>query len=192
MEELHSILKGCTSNNAKQQKLLYERYYGYAFKVVFRYIFHYEQVADVVNDGFVKVFRNFNSFACIEVANAEKCLLGWIKKIMVNTAIDELRKNHMMPEIGGIPDSAWETEKGTENADQQLLYKELISLVKKLPPAYRAVFNMYVIDGYAHHEIAELMHISVGTSKSNLFKAKAFLQNLINKDRQRQGYATFE
>lgn len=106
---------------------------------------------------------------------------------MVNTAIDELRRNHLMPEIGGIPESSWEEPGHSTGADNLVLYKELIIHVKSLPPSYGAVFNLYVIDGYSHPEIAELLGISVGTSKSNLFKAKAYLQKLINKDTKQAG-----
>lgn len=175
------------ANDARCQKLLYERYYGYAFKIAFRYIYRYERVADVVNDGFVKLFRNIAQFVSPVEADTEPRLLGWIKRIVVNTAIDELRRNNLMPQIGGIPESAWEAAGSSANADNALLYKELICHVKSLPPSYGAVFNMYVIDGFSHQEIAEQLGISVGTSKSNLFKAKAFLQKLINKDTQQAG-----
>lgn len=172
------------NNDQKYQKMLYERYYGFAFKVAFRYIYRYEKVADVVNDGFVKVFRSFHSFIWKADGEVERSLMAWMKKIMVNTAIDALRKSNMMPEIGGIPEHAWYEADSSQNADQQILYKELMLQVKRLPPAYRAVFNMHVIDGYSHQEIADQLGISVGTSKSNLFKAKSYLQNIINKDLQ--------
>ena len=175
------------NNDHKYQKVLYERYYGYSFKIAFRYIYRYDKVADIVNDGFVKLFRSFSTFICAADSDAEKCLMGWIRKIMVNTAIDELRKSNLMPEIGGMPDHAWNTVDNSQQADQLLLYKELINQVKRLPPAYRAVFNMYVIDGFTHQEIGEQLGISVGTSKSNLFKAKAYLQKIINKDKQLSG-----
>jgi RNA polymerase sigma-70 factor (ECF subfamily) len=85
----------------------------------------------------------------------------------------------MTPEIGGIPDDVWEiTDKG-DNADQQILYKNLINLVKELPPSYRVVFNLYVLDGYSHSLIAEMMQISVSTSRSTLSRAKTMLQNRI-------------
>ncbi|MBD0280552.1 MAG: sigma-70 family RNA polymerase sigma factor [Flavisolibacter sp.] len=184
MEDLPIIVNGCINNEQKYQKMLYERYYGFAFKVVFRYIYRYEKVADVVNDGFVKVFRGFPSFICKTDGEVERSLMAWMKRIMVNTAIDELRKNHMMPEIGDISDHTWFEADKNQNADQQLLYKELMLQVKRLPPSYRTVFNLYVIDGYSHQEIAEQLGISIGTSKSNLFKAKSYLQNIINKDLQ--------
>ena len=110
--------------------------------------------------------------------------MGWLRRIMVNTAIDELRKQNMMPDIGAIPDDIWEEPDKSGNADQAVLYKELISQVKKLPPSYRVVFNMYVIDGFTHQEIADQLGISVGTSKSSLSKARIHLQKYINQDTQ--------
>jgi RNA polymerase sigma-70 factor (ECF subfamily) len=85
----------------------------------------------------------------------------------------------MTPEIGGIPEHVWEEADKSQKADQLLLYKELITYVKSLPPTYRIVFNMFVIDGCSHFEIADALGISIGTSKSNLSRARAFLQKLI-------------
>jgi RNA polymerase sigma-70 factor (ECF subfamily) len=132
-------------------------------------------------------FRNIGSFVSSAESDAEPRLMGWIKKIVVNTAIDELRKHNLMPQIGGIPENIWDEPNNTTGADSLLLYKELICHVKKLPPSYGAVFNMYVIDGFSHQEIAEQLGISVGTSKSNLFKAKAYLQKVISKETQQAG-----
>ncbi|RFM29039.1 RNA polymerase sigma factor [Deminuibacter soli] len=190
MEQIADIITGCASNEAKSQRLLYERYYGYALKIIFRYIYRYEKAVDVANDGFVKLFRNFGKFTCDAPEHLEKTLMGWIRKIMVNTAIDELRRQHMIPEIGGIPEYVWEEQDHSQNAEQQLFYKELIIHVKELPPSYRVVFNMHVIDGYSHQEIATQLGITVGTSKSNLAKARLHLQKKLNKeDIQEAGYA---
>jgi RNA polymerase sigma factor (sigma-70 family) len=179
LDNLRNIIEACAKNNAACQKLVYERYYGYALKIVFRYIYRYERAADVVNDGFVKVFRSIERFITDDYEHIEQRFMGWIKRIMINSAIDELRKNSMLAEIGGIPDHVWEIADRSHSADQSLLYKELIALVKQLPPAYRAVFNMVVIDGLTHHEVANLLNISVGTSKSNLSRARVLLQKHI-------------
>ncbi|MEX6688652.1 RNA polymerase sigma factor [Danxiaibacter flavus] len=181
MEDLVHIVNGCINNEHKYQKLLYERFYGYALKVVFRYIYRYEKAVDTANDGFVKIFRNFNHFEYSNNGDLERMLMGWMKKIMINTAIDELRKTNLVPEIRGLEDHAWDVQDSTPSAEQQLLYKELISQLRNLSPAYRVVFNMAVIDGYSHQEIADALGISAGTSKSNLFKAKAQLQKILNK-----------
>lgn len=171
----------------KYQKVLYERFYGYALKVVFRYIYRYEKAVDVVNDGYVKLFRAFKDFHYDHIEDLEKIVMGWIRRIMINTAIDELRRHHMAPEIGGIPEYVWEQSDKSTDADQQLIYKELMMQVKQLPPSYRTVFNMYVIDGFTHQEIAQALGISVGTSKSNLSKAKMHLKKTINDEFQEAG-----
>lgn len=148
---------------------------------MFRYIFRYEQATDVVNDGFVKVFNKLNGFHFENSPNVEPMLIGWMRTIMINTAIDRLRKDNFLPEIGVISEEAWVEDK-SQSADQSLLYKELICQIKKLPPGYRIVFNMYVIDGFSHQEISAQLSIAVGTSKSNLFKARAILQDFLKKD----------
>jgi RNA polymerase sigma-70 factor (ECF subfamily) len=179
LDNLRDIIVACAKNNSACQKLVYERYYGYALKIVFRYIYRYEKAVDVVNDGFVKVFRSIDRFIMDDLEHLEQRFMGWIKRIMINAAIDELRKNSMLTEIGGIPEHLWEVEDKSLSPDQALLYKELVSLVKQLPPAYRAVFNMVVIDGLTHHEVADQLNISVGTSKSNLSRARVLLQKHI-------------
>jgi RNA polymerase sigma factor (sigma-70 family) len=184
LEQLTAIISGCLENQPRSQKLLYERYYGYAFKIVFRYIYRYERSADVVNDGFVKLFSHFERFSYEESEDVERMLMGWIRRIMVNTAIDELRRKNMIPEIGGIPDFVWEEADMGESAEQKMYYKELIILIKELPPSYQVAFNMYVIDGFSHQEIADKLRISIGASKSNLAKARAHLKKKLNNDTQ--------
>jgi RNA polymerase sigma factor (sigma-70 family) len=155
---------------------------------VFRYIYHYDKAVDVVNDGYVKIFRNFEKFQFRDIENLEMVLMGWMRMIMINTAIDHLRKNNFLPEIGDISESTWAQEDKSQASDQALMYKELVKQIKKLPPSYRTVFNLYVIDGLTHQEIANLLGISVGTSKSNLSKARVILQKIVkNNDREVSG-----
>ncbi len=187
MNNLGEILSGCINNNRRDQKHLYEQYYGYCLKIVFRYIFRYDKATDVVNDGFIKVFTKLHSFHYDNPENLQRILMGWMRTIMVNTAIDQLRKDSFLPEIGSISEDIWLNDK-SQSADQSLLYKDLINQVKKLPPAYRIVFNMYVIDGYTHQEIANQLRVAVGTSKSNLFKARALLQDFIKKNNAQVKY----
>ena len=183
--DLQILIAGCIRNNQRDQKFLYEKYYGYCLKTVFRYIYHYDKAVDAVNDGFVKIFRNIERFQLRDIENLEMVLMGWMRMIMINTAIDHLRKNNFLPEIGDISDSTWAQEDKSQSSDQVLLYKELVKQIKKLPPSYRTVFNLYVIDGLAHQEIANLLGISVGTSKSNLSKARVILQKIVkNNDRE--------
>lgn len=191
MTDLQTILFYCKANDRAYQKILYERFYGFALKIVFRYIYRYDRAVDIVNDGFVKLFRHIPKFEVASHTDTEKIFMGWLRKIMVNTAIDELRKDQLMPQIGELSETHWDAPSADGSADENLRYKELIEQVKKLPPAYRAVFNMYVIDGFSHVEIADHLAISVGTSKSNLSKAKEHLRKLIYKDTPKPLYATF-
>ena len=184
MELLQNIIAGCVQNNQRDQKCLYEKYYGYCLKTVFRYIYRYDKAVDVVNDGFVKIFRNFSKFQYRDMENLEMILMGWMRMIMINTAIDQLRKNNFLPEIGDISETIWQHEDKSQSSDQVLMYKELVKEVKKLPPSYRTVFNLYVIDGFTHQEIANQLGISVGTSKSNLSKARVLLQKIIKNNDQ--------
>jgi len=181
LESLHNLIKGCIDSDYRSQRQFYEHYYGFALKTVFRYIYKYDKATDVVNDGFVKIF---NSLARFQVtagsSDTEKILMGWMKRILINTAIDELRRQQLVPEIGELPSHIWEEMDKGQNADQRILYKELICEIKRLPPSYRTVFNMFVIDGFSHQEIANMLGISEGTSKSALAKAKAQLKKFIN------------
>ena len=186
---LQLTIANCIKNDHRDQKALYEKYYGYCLKTVFRYIYHYDKAVDAVNDGFVKIFRNIGKFQYSDVENLEMMLMGWMRTIMVNTAIDFLRKNNFVPEIGDISESVWMQEDKSQSAEQGLLYKELIREIKKLPPAYRAVFNMYVIDGFNHQEIASVLGIAVGTSKSNLSKARVYLQKILKNNELEIVYA---
>lgn len=190
LKYLSEIISGCLQGSHRDQKYLYERYYGYCLKIVFRYIFSYDKAADVVHDGFVKVFGKLHAFTYDESLNPERLLMGWMRTIMINTAIDRLRKDNFLPEIGILNENIWAVDRSS-SADQPLLYKELISEIKKLPPGYRTVFNMYVIDGFTHQQIADQLKISVGTSKSNLSKARVLLQKFIKTSEQQMvSYAT--
>lgn len=181
LKNITRIIEGCIAKEHKYQKILYEGYYGYALKTVFRYIFSYEKAVDIVNDGFVKLFTHFQQFELGTDTENEKKLMGWLKKIMINTSIDVLRKGNMLSETRSIPEDVWDHTYRGDEADQLLLYKELVILIKELPPAYRMVFNLYVIDGYTHNEIAGLLNIPAGTSKSSLSRARELLQKSLKK-----------
>lgn len=181
MEKITEIIKGCIAKNPKYQRVVYDLYRGYAIKIVFRYINRYDRALDVVNDSFVKLFSNFQKFDPSNDKDSEHILMGWFKRILINTAIDELRKDNMMREIGGIPDYVWDIKDDSQQADQMLFYKDLMVAVKELPTSYRVVFNLYVIDGYTHSEISDMIKISIGTSKSSLSRARTLLQNNIKK-----------
>ncbi len=182
LEPITSIIKGCKSNDHKYQKILYDRYFGFALKTVFRYIFKYERARDVVNDGFVKLFTNVPVFEAGNPADTEKILMGWIRRIMINAAIDEIRRVRMLPIVSSIPNDVWEIPDNSENAEQAMMYRDLILLLNRLPDQYRLVFNLFVIDGYGHQEIAESLKISVGASKSTLSRARALIQKLMKEE----------
>ena len=181
MQNITQIIRGCIAKDHKYQKIIYEQYRGFALKIAFRYIYLHEKAADVVNDSFVKILNRFDAFRFGTEEENEKILMGWLKKIIINTAIDQLRKEQMLPEIGGIPDTAFEPADDYYNADRTVLYNDIIIMVKQLPPNYRVVFNLYVIDGYSHAEIADLMDTTIGNSKSNLSRARGLLQKGIRK-----------
>jgi len=179
-DNITNLIEGCIANDHKCQKIIYEQFRGYALQVVFRYIYRYDQAIDVVNDGFVKMFQNFSRFELCKTGDNRFLLMGWLKKIMINTCIDALRKNKIQVEFGEIPDHIWDLTDKTYNADQLLGFKELVTLIKQLPPSYRVVFNLYVVDGFSHGEIASLLEMSEGTSKSKLSRAKAMLKKALN------------
>jgi RNA polymerase sigma factor (sigma-70 family) len=176
LDNITRIIQGCIDKDYKYQKIVYEHYRGYSLKIIFRYIYRYEKAIDVMNDGFVKLFNNFHKFKPDAGEDNEKLMMGYIRRIMINISIDELRRGNMLPEIGGIPDHVWDIPAKRDNADQLLLYKDLIIMVRTLPPQYRMIFNLHVIDGYSHIEIAEMLNIPVGASKSGLSRARSILQ----------------
>jgi RNA polymerase sigma factor (sigma-70 family) len=162
--------------------MLYNKYYGFCLKTTFRYVDSYEQAVEVTNDGFIKIFKHFARFEIRDKGKAEILLMAWMRRIVANSAIDYMRKESHNPDKCQIPESVWEHGDERQLSDSRVLYKELICLVKKLPPAYRLVFNLHVIEGYSHQEIAKMVGITVGTSKSNLSKARAHLQKALLKE----------
>ena len=190
MESLYKLIRDCIARDSKSQRVFYEYYYGFALKTVFRYIYQYDTAVDVVNDGFVKIFNSLERFKLKkEDADTERILMGWMKRILINTAIDELRKLQNSPVVVELPEYIWEQTDRRYDADQKILYKELICEIKRLPPSYRKVFNMFVIDGFSHGEIANMLGISEGTSKSALAKAKAQLKRFIENRFAEKSYA---
>jgi len=178
-------MRGCMENDAKCQKILYDRYLPYALRISYRYVHSFENAALAANDAFVKIFKNFKKFEIRDYAHVETMLLGWIKRIVINASIDFMGRENLMLANGTAHYDNGEyrsTNNINNNGENQLVYKELIALIRKLSPAYKLVFNLYVIDGYTHQEIATMLGISVGTSKSNLSKARAFLQKYLVKD----------
>lgn len=143
-----------------------------------RYCNNTDDATEIVNDGFLKIYRALGSFNP-HYTDVEASLKGWMKRIMINTAIDHIRKNNQRFLVAEIFDNHFNIADETETSIDKMSYDEILAIVQKLSPVYRAVFNLYVIDGFKHEEIAEQLDISVGASKSNLSKARANLKKML-------------
>jgi RNA polymerase sigma factor (sigma-70 family) len=166
------LINGCINNDRKAQELLYKHFYGPMASICLRYTRNEHDAVEVLNNGFLKVFKNIQQYD-----GTKASLYTWIRTIMVNSAIDFIRqrdrqKRHM--EISIVAEPQIDSE-----VIQKLNAEELLKLVRKLPPATQAVFNLYVIEGYNHKEIGTVMGISEGTSKWHLSEARKQLQKLL-------------
>lgn len=179
MEKLLHIIGGCANQDRQSQQMLYDQYYGLCLKIAFRYVNTYEQAVEVTHDAFLKMFRNFSRFEVRDIDKLEMLLIGWIRRVVINAAIDYMRREMNNHPSYPIPEHIWEHKDEGQSSDNSLLYKELMIMIKELPPAYRMVFNLHVIEGYSHPEIARMLGITTGTSKSNLSKARAHLQKVL-------------
>ena len=163
------IIRGCLKGSLKMQKVLYERFAPKMLGVCLRYARDKEEAEDMLQEGFIKVFMKLGEF------RGDGSFEGWIRRIMVNTAINyylRLRKHFYQQDIKEIE----EITEDSQIAFDQLHVKDLLRLVQSLPVGYRTVFNLYEIEGYQHKEIAEIMSISVSTSKTQLLHARRLLQ----------------
>ena len=169
------LVEGCLSGGRKYQRMLYERYYGSMIVVCMRYTQDRKEARDVPHEGFLKVFNNLHKFTLGTNLGA------WIRRIMVNTAIDHYRKSSKRPNLVEINHAVHEAD--IHDVISDMSAEEILRLVQKLSPAYRMVFNLYVVEGYSHKEVAKTLGISEGTSKSNLAKARAKLQAMVGRSR---------
>jgi RNA polymerase sigma factor (sigma-70 family) len=172
---LDDTVKMCVKGDRKAQKKLYETFYSKMMGVCYRYTNNTEDARDVLQDGFIKVFSNINKY------EFNGSLEGWIRRIIVNTAIDHFRKHKNVFFADDDEGSILENSK-VESVDS--IYSQfgetvIMEAIQALSPAYKTVFNLYVIEGFQHKEIAKQLGISEGTSKSNLAKAKMKLRTLI-------------
>ena len=179
-EELTDHLSGCTLNSRKSQKVIYQSFYEYAMTICGRYTNNYEEAIEILNDGFLKIFKEIQYFqpAYTDVVASFR---GWLRKIMMYTAIDNYRRNRKHRLVGYLDNVSSFSASQDEDAVEKLTHKEVIRAVQNLSPAYQAAFNLFVIGGLTHDEIAKKMDISVGTSKSNLAKAKKQLRKILFK-----------
>jgi RNA polymerase sigma-70 factor (ECF subfamily) len=169
------LVNGVLQGSPAHQSALYRQYSVAMFRVLLRFARDKSEAEDMMQDGFVRVFRDMGQF------RAEGALGGWIRRIMVNTALSHLRKQRDF--VKDVPDFApFEGKFHTdEDFASNLDAQTLMSYLQRLPPGYRAVFNLYAIDGYSHEEIAEQLGITIGTSKSQLFKAREYLKKILDK-----------
>jgi RNA polymerase sigma factor (sigma-70 family) len=168
-EQLTDIVNGCVNANRESQKEFYKLYYGFSMSICLRYCDTYDDAMEVVNDGFLKIFKSVSTFNP-RSNNYEASLMAWI---------DHYRKRKHDYLVNDIEEAHYEMSDSTESAVDMITYKEIMAVLQKLSPVYRTVFNLYVIDGYKHEEIAEQLNISVGTSKSNLSKARVNIQKML-------------
>ena len=174
------IIKGCIRNDRLCQKALYEKYFGKMMAACMRYAKDRDEAGDMLHEGFMKVYDNIRNFG------HKGSFEGWVRRIMVNCSIDHLRKNKqqylIVNTVLATRAAVHMEDEVSDNEMADLVSKdEIMHAVQQLTPAYRTIFNLYVIEEYTHKEIAELLDISEGTSKSNLAKAKFNLKkNLSN------------
>lgn len=168
------LLEACLRKQASAQKLLYERFSGTMMGICLRYVDSYEEAQDVLQEGFVKVFNKLKSFS------GKGSFEGWIKKIIVNTALDYLRSIKNERFTVDIDDVGYKLYNNAE-VIEKMDANSLLILIKSLPVGYRTVFNMYAIEGYSHKEIGMELGISESTSKSQFSRAKNILQKRLEK-----------
>ena len=168
------MLDGCRKHHRLSQLQLYEHYFSYGMGICLRFSKNREEAQEVLNDGFLKVFRKIHQY------KSSQRFEPWLRKILIHSAIDYYRKHHQ-----GQPEAlSYDTDledSVSNDALHQLAYEELISYLQHLTPAYRMVFNLHAVEGMTHTEIAKQLNVSVGTSKSNLAKARTKLREMITK-----------
>jgi RNA polymerase sigma factor (sigma-70 family) len=179
-EQLEIILNGCRLNERRAQKELYRNYYSYAMSIALRYSSNYDNAIEMANDGFLKIYRSLKNFVPL-YDNTVASFTAWFKKLMVNACIDHIRKYNKKEMMASVDTEQVVIADERQTAEQMLQHKEIIKCIQQLSPAYKAVFNLYVIEGFSHAEIADKLNISENTSKSNLHKARQSLQQLLKK-----------
>ena len=170
MREIKRIIRGCITGNRRDQELLYRRYSSKLYTVCLQYSSNADDARDVLQDGFIKIFTNLKQYS------GEGSFEGWMRRIIVNTALEKYRSKHFLFRVDDI-DEIKEPEFIVDNDDYSgMQANDLLNLIMRLPEKYRMVFNLYAIEGFNHREIGELLRISEGTSKSNLSRARGILK----------------
>jgi RNA polymerase sigma-70 factor (ECF subfamily) len=187
-KQISAVLSGCRNNDRGSQKELYQLLKGYAMKICYRYQSRTEHAEEVVSEGFTKLFKNIHQFDENRHADISIALKGWFKRILINTCIDYYRKNASYINGQILTEETERIADRTENGLDVLSYKEIIESIRELSPAYRTVFNLFVIEGMTHEEISDHLGISVGASKSNLSKARENLRKILTKKTDQRTY----
>jgi RNA polymerase sigma-70 factor (ECF subfamily) len=170
------IIQGCIHEDRRCQRALFSRYAGKMMTVCLRYARHRMEAEDLLQDAFIKVFDHIQSF------EGKGSFEGWIRRIVVNTALKNVSRHSFQKEgigLDGIIESSADPSVFSALSEQ-----ELLAMIAQLPQGYRIVFNLYVIEGYSHREIADTLGIEESTSRSQLVKARNTLQNLIHKSQK--------
>ena len=166
------LIDKCLQGDPRAQKALFEKFSRKMMSVCMRYVSDREQAEDVLQDGFVKVFSHLKSF------KREGSFEGWIRRTMVNTSLDHLRKKRNMNLDTDISEAEYLAGED-ENVVGKMRVEELMKLIQGMPPGYRTVFNMYAIEGFSHQEIANELGVTESTSKTQFRKARTYLMSLI-------------
>lgn len=170
----NTLVIECVKGNAKAQRMLFDKFASKMMAVCMRYANDTMEAEDVFQEGFVKVFGKLADF------KMEGSLEGWIRRIMVNTSLDALRKNKRFQNDSKLEDVDFKTS-SSELASDQLLAEDLLKMIQALPEGYKIVFNLFAIEGYSHKEIADLLGVSENTSKSQYSRARAYLRHELEK-----------
>ena len=185
-DNANAIVKGCLKGRSDCQELLFKMHYSKMMAVCYRYASDFDEAKDLLQEGFIKVFDKLDKF------NFKGSLEGWIRRIIVNNCIDAYRKKkfNTLSLDDDIDIERFETIEMEDDKDttiyNDLDINDVADALQQLSPAYKAVFNLYIMEGYTHKEIAETLDISVGSSKSNLAKAKMKIKKILLKKRQKQ------
>lgn len=168
-DEINSaVLKGCLKGELKSQELLYKQYYAYGMSICLRYSHNRDEAAEILNDSFLKVFTNIQKYIEGQPFKA------WFRRIIINTAIDHYRKNNR--HYNHLDQDVIDQERLNTDLIDHLDIDDLMKLLNHLPENYRLTFNLYEIEGYSHQEIAQMLGIAEGTSRSNLTRARYILR----------------
>jgi len=170
-EKLDILLKECKRGKSRSQEELYRRFASAMYGLCLQYASNEEDAQDIMQEGFIKVFAKLD-----QVKNPA-ALPGWIRRVMINTALEKYRSQVILQRVDEVREEHHE-EAGNDALDR-LSCDELVGLIQTLTPRYRVVFNLYAIEGFTHQEISEELGISIGTSKSNLSRARGVLQEKI-------------